>query len=217
MHLTALDIKHVVSLTLAHRLYSSLSNWLKLSDCLYLPNTFELAESQRGPPLQSVATFSISPLLASTKKLQVSAIVVPRVTCDLPTQPVHFNSKWGHLNDLHMADPSYGQPGRIDVLVGVDIYADVLLHGRRSGPPNTPVAFETKFGWVLAGKMGDLTIPSTTTSHHVVTISGYDVLRKFWEIEECPQDTSNYSPEERIVVRHFAENHTKNKDGCTTT
>ena len=120
--------------------------------------------SQRGPPLQSVATFSISPLLASTEKLHVSAIVVPRVTCDLPTQPVHFNSKWGHLNDLHLADPSYGRPGKIDILLGVDIYADVLLHGRRSGPPNTPVAFETKFGWVLAGKSGELAVPSNTTS-----------------------------------------------------
>ena len=133
MHLTALDIKHVVSLTLAHQLHSSLSDWLKLSDCLYLPNTFELAESlvclSVAHPLQSVATFSISPLLASTKKLQVSAIVVPRITCDLPTQPAHFNSKWGHLNDLHMADPSYGQPGRIDILVGVDIYADVMAGG----------------------------------------------------------------------------------------
>ena len=97
---------------------------------------------------------------------------------------MHFSSKWGHLNDLHLADPSYGRPGRVDVLLGVDIYADVLLHGRRSGPPNTPVAFEMKFEWVLAGKTGDLTITSTTTSHHVATISGDDVLRKFWEIED---------------------------------
>ena len=70
-----------------------------------------------------------------------------------------------------------------------------------------------KFGWVLAGKTGDLAIPSNTTSHHVTTISGDDVLRKFWEIEECPQDAQNYSPEERVVVCHFAENNIKNKNG----
>ncbi len=167
----------------------------------------------RGSSLQSVATLEISPLCCSGEKLQVSAIVVPRVTCDLPTQPVHFNTKWSHLNGLHLADPSFGQPSKVDILLGVDIYADVLLHGRRSGPRGTPAAFETKFGWVLTGKTEDLTIPSTAASHHVATTSGDDILRKFWEIEECPRVASNYSPEERAVVRHFAENHRRNKDG----
>ena len=56
----------------------------------------------RGSLLQSVATFAISPVISSTEKLQVSAIVVHRVTCNLPTKPVHFNTKWSNLNDLHL-------------------------------------------------------------------------------------------------------------------
>ena len=87
----------------------------------------------QGSPLQSVATFTILPLLSSTKKVLVSAIVVPRVTCDLPTQPVHFNAKWSHLNNLHLADPNFCQPNKIDILLGVDVYADVLLNGGRVG------------------------------------------------------------------------------------
>ena len=55
--------------------------------------------------------------------------------------------------------------------------------------------------------------PSSAVSHHVATISGDDTLRKFWEIEECPGTTPNYSPEECVVVRHFAENHKRSKDG----
>ena len=167
----------------------------------------------RGSPLQSVATLTISPLFSPTEKLTISAIVVPRVTCDLPTQPVHFDTKWSHLNGLHLSDPSFDQPGKIDILLGVDVYADVLLQGRRKGPPGTPVAFETKFGWVLAGKTEDPTTPSTVASHHAMILSGDDILRKFWEIEECPKVASNHSPEERAVVRHFAENHRKNEDG----
>ena len=165
----------------------------------------------RGSPLQSVAAFTISPLLASTEKLQVSEIVVPRVTCDLPTQPVNFNTKWNHLNNLHLEDSNFGQPNKVDILLGVDIYADVLLHGRRSRPPGTPVAFETKFEWVLTGKT-DIKTPSTVASHHVATISGDDILRKFWDIKECPRDASNYSPEERAVVRRLADNHKRNKN-----
>ena len=146
----------------------------------------------RGSPL------SISTLCPPVERLQISAIVVPRVTCDLPTQPVHLNAKWSHLNNLHLADPDFGQPNKIDILLGVDVYADVLLQGRRNGPPGTPTAFETKFGWVLTGKTDNI------AANHAITLSGDDILR---EIEECPRDVSNHSPEdspeERSVVRHY--------------
>jgi hypothetical protein len=40
------------------------------------------------------------------------------------------------------------------------------LHGRRTGPPGTPVAFETVFGWVLAGLTNQLSPEACATSHH---------------------------------------------------
>ena len=94
-----------------------------------------------------------------------------------------------------------------------DVYADVLLQGRRNGPPGTPTAFETSFGWVLTGKTDSLKFPSDIAAHHATILVGDDILRKFWEIEECPRNTSNHSPEERVVVRHFADPHKRNKDG----
>ena len=98
--------------------------------------------------LQSVATFNVFPVHNTAKSLSVSPIVVPRVTCDLPVQPIHFDPQWIHLKDLKLADPDLGRPGRIDILLGIDVYTDVLLQGRRSGPPGSPIAFETMFGWV---------------------------------------------------------------------
>ena len=59
---------------------------------------------------------------------------------------VPFNSEWNHLKRLQLADPEFGHPGRIDLLLGVDIFVDVLLSGRRFGQPGTPTAFETHFG-----------------------------------------------------------------------
>ena len=37
------------------------------------------------------------------------------------------------------------------MFLGVDIFAAVLLVGRCMDRPGSPVAFETKLGWVLAG------------------------------------------------------------------
>ena len=111
----------------------------------------------------------------------MSAVVVPRVTCDLPLQPVSLDSSWKHLEDIQLADPDFGRPGRIDVLLGVDIFVETLLQGWRIGPPGSPSAFETEFGWVLAGRL-DASSPSThVASHHASLTTRDDLLRRFWE------------------------------------
>ena len=167
-------------------------------------------------PLHSVINFDISPLHTKSDKINVSAVIIPRVTSDLPQQPVHHKSTWSHLHKLNLADPDFGRLGRIDILLGVDVYANIVLQGRRTGPPDAPVAFETKFGWVLAGKTGPISFSNhCVTVNHVSTISGDELLSKFWEVEETPKNRSmdSYSQEERLVIRHFKENHRKSKDG----
>ena len=93
-----------------------------------------IAGISHNSPLHSVSTFYISPTDSPNEKMPVTAVVVPRVTCDLPVQPTPFDSKWEHLSDLNLSDPDFGQPGRIDILLGVDIYTEVLLQGRINIP-----------------------------------------------------------------------------------
>ena len=83
----------------------------------------------------------------------ISALVVPRVVHDLPTIYVPLDNKWYHLSNIQLADPSFNVPGRIDLLLGVDIFTRILLDGRREGIPGSPVALETLFGWVLCGNV----------------------------------------------------------------
>lgn len=132
-------------------------------------------------PLSSVSTLEISSLYSPETKYALTAIIVPRVTCDLPLQPVHNSSNWSHISSLPLADPDFGTPGRIDLLLGADIYADVLLYGRRCGPPGTPTAFETRFGWVLTGKTQVRSYPtshSSVASHHSTYFACSGRLRK---------------------------------------
>ena len=164
-------------------------------------------------PVQSITTFDISAVRSSSKKIGVTAVVVPRVTCDLPLLPIPFNLKWNHLSNLRLADPTFNQPGKIDILLGVDVFVNVLLHGRRFGPPGSPVAFETEFGWVLAGEAESCAPADHVTTYHTALISGDDVLRKFWEIEEKPMNDSTLSPEERTVVHNFRDNHSRSDSG----
>ena len=70
--------------------------------------------------------------------MNVSAIVVPSVTCELPVSPISFDPSWNHVSGLTLADPKFGIPGRIDLLLGADIFSGVLRQGRRYGPLTRP-------------------------------------------------------------------------------
>ena len=162
---------------------------------------------------QFVATFNISPIHSPNQRINVSAIVVPRVTRDLPVSPISFNSKWSHLSDIQ-ADPTFGLPGRVDILLGVDVFSNVLLQGRRFGPSDSPVAFETLFGWVLAGRTGPQEISHDVVSHHIAVVTGDDLLRKFWEIEKSEISNTVLSSEEKLVLQHYQSNHYRTESGA---
>ena len=191
----------------------------RLAQSLCLPRTNQsakisgIAGLSHKSPVQSLATFSVSPVKPSAKKVNVTAVVVPQVTCDLPFHPIPFKAGWNHLSNLPLADPGFGSPGRIDILLGVDVFVDVLLHGRRAGPPGSPVAFETHFGWVLAGNTDSCAPTNRVATYHVSCITGDDILRQFWKIEEQPLSESNLTPEERSVVQHFKTNHCRTESG----
>lgn len=157
-----------------------------------------------------MSTIQITPVHRSDQKISFAAIVVPRVTSDLPLNPVSLRPEWTHLQNITLANADFDTPGRIDLLLGVDVYVDTVLHGRQHGPPNSPVAFNTIFGWVLAGR----TQPKTqhqVLSHHV-SVSDDDTLRRFWELEEmsCSESVSD---EEQGVVNHFKTSYRQKDDG----
>ncbi len=186
----------------------------RLVHCLHLPCSRQnarisgVAGLARTSALQSIAKFAICPVQSPSKWLDVAAVVTPRVTCDFPLHPVPFNPKWNHLSGISLADPDCGSPARIDLLLGVDVFVDVIRQGKRAGPPDSPVALETEFGWVLAGNTGTSS-PTHHVTHHVSVLTGDDILRKVWEIEEKPMTDAVLSPEERSVMQSFKLCHSR--------
>ena len=103
---------------------------------------------------RGAVSFTVSDVRGKGKQINVlDALVLPKVTTDMPANPVDSISQWKHLTGLDLADPEFGTPGRVDVLLGADYYGEILRHGRRWGPRGTPFAQKTCFGWVLAGPL----------------------------------------------------------------
>jgi hypothetical protein len=176
------------------------------------------ARPEKAPPT-SYVSFGVSSVRNPHDLVQVSALACPTVTSDLPIQPIPYDPRWHHLKGLSLADPRYGQPGKIDLLLGGEILSEIFLPGWRIGESYTPAGKLTKFGWVLTGRtsLAQPTVPKVAANHvaanHVATPALEETLRKFWEIEEVPHSELSQTPEERYVVKHFADNHSRTNHG----
>lgn len=118
------------------------------------------------------------------------AYVLISLTNKLPSHHIQ-SGEWHHINSLTLADPYYTQPGHVDVLIGADVYANIILPGLIKGNSNEPIAQNTVFGWILSGIVDQSEIrPSVhiTSLHSQLEIES--LVEKFWEIEEFPAEKS---------------------------
>ena len=71
----------------------------------------------------------------------VRVLVLTKITSSTPACLVSEQQNWNHFTGLSFADPNYGTPGFVDLLLGSDMFARVVLHGWKFGPSATPSAF----------------------------------------------------------------------------
>ena len=96
-----------------------------------------------GPVLYRVALTLQSRV--SDYSFGVSAFAINRITNLLPSFELH-NQHWDHLQDLQLADPEFLVPSDIDILLGADVYGELIQSEVRKGGPRDPVAQLTYFG-----------------------------------------------------------------------
>ncbi|XP_063539370.1 uncharacterized protein LOC134748506 [Cydia strobilella] len=101
-------------------------------------------------------------------------------------------SKWAEIEDLPLADPAYTTPGKVEILLGAEVYAEIILEGlikkRSEVGKGTMIAQNTMLGWIVSGQAvrgSETEVSARFTSLHV-HIQEDDLLRKFWEMENEP-------------------------------
>ena len=189
-----------------------LAQHLRLKRSTHFAEIAGIGGLMHHPRTHAAVQFGVSSLWDPSCIDGVRALVLPKVTTELPLHPVSRGDDWRHLSGIRLADPEFGTPGRIDVLLGADVFGKVLLHGRRSGICGSPIAIETTFGWVLTGAVG-MGSPAQVVSHHVSVLCGDELLRKFWEVEDVSSCGRSLTKEERAVVQHFEGNYRRDEQG----
>ncbi|GFT79755.1 hypothetical protein TNCV_3961211 [Trichonephila clavipes] len=62
----------------------------------------------------------------------VNALVVKELTCNLPNFIVS-KFDWPHINGLQLADPSFYISRPVDMILGADVFFDLILYGKYLG------------------------------------------------------------------------------------
>ncbi|XP_073961651.1 uncharacterized protein [Choristoneura fumiferana] len=144
--------------------------------------------------------------------LQIEAYVLAtRLTTELPSRTITTRpNAWQHLTGLDLADPSYYQPGRVDMLLGVDIYAHILKNNIIKGPPGSPCAQNTSLGWILFGDI----IDNSSENNIVVMHHNLDLdllVKNMWELESA--EKPELTAEEKLCENIYANTTTRTKEG----
>nr|CAI5846010.1 unnamed protein product [Callosobruchus analis] len=105
------------------------------------------------------------------------------------------------------------------MLIGADLFWDVICRGQIALGRNAPILQNTKFGWIVSGPLS-----KGETNEIYCNLSRInpidddeniqDLLKRFWEIEECLSDQPKLSEEEVACEEHFRKNTRQCKNGA---
>ncbi|XP_073950871.1 uncharacterized protein [Choristoneura fumiferana] len=132
----------------------------------------------------------------------------------MPSETLRMEN-WEHLKELQLADPTYNQPGHIDILLGVEVYNEVIQPGLVKGDSGSPIALKTHLGWILSGKVrvseGAKRLQPHVSLHLNVELN--TMLRKFWELETGEIETDKLTAEEKRAEELYEKTTTRDRDG----
>ncbi|VEN51227.1 unnamed protein product [Callosobruchus maculatus] len=116
----------------------------------------------------------------------VRAFVINEITDQLPQVAVddkHFRDFVG----LKLADEGFYIPGKIDGIIGAEIYSEIMGVNKVIGPGGSPVAVQTAFGYVVMGRVPVDTWNSVNTFFTLqADLPVEELVAKFWEVENVP-------------------------------
>ncbi|GFY13434.1 integrase catalytic domain-containing protein [Trichonephila clavipes] len=142
-------------------------------------------------------------------KKELNLLVVRRITDLTPSQII--NVSLDMPNEIKLADYKFNIPGKIDVLLGAEIFYELLRPGQIYCGDSRLRLQNTVFGYVVSGSVGD---EVRDNNIHCGLIRDSDLnttLRSFWELESIGVKNENCSSEEDVSLEMFKQRvHFKN-------
>ena len=153
----------------------------------------------------------------------VECFVLPTITDNVPAQSVNL-CDFTIPSHINLADPNFHEPAEIDMIIGADLFWDLLESGKISLGQGKPTLCQTKLGWLVCGSLhhvrhkgGCASASATPIKCNFLDVSSsHDIqtqLAQFWQLEEVGCQSSVYSEEEKQCEQHFIKNTSRSSDG----
>lgn len=161
--------------------------------------------------IEHTTELKIQSRIKNNFELRFNAFVVKQVTDVMPANHINIEN-WSHVQGLELADPTYHIPGQIDLLLGVNVYADILMSGVIRGDPGTPIAQQTHLGWIISGGQNERQEQNNIVSMHL-NVSLDRMLTRFWEIEAFDDNKNNLTSKEVRAEELYEKTVQRQSDG----
>lgn len=143
-------------------------------------------------------------------KVSMFCLVLKTISEQLPKTP--FDISQLDLAKFNLADPNFSKPAPIDMLIGADLFWDLIGSEQHSLGKNNPSLRSSKLGWLISGPLS--TYPKSSNHSNRPIMCNFllkednlpnlsDNLAKFWELENVPQ-AQPYTKDEKLCERLFA-------------
>ena len=148
------------------------------------------------------------------EELVTNAIVIKKITSRQPSALMPDGVR-DSFRYLILADPDFHKPGDIDILLGAELYSQIMADGPSIRYEGNPTAWPSIFGYILIGPVKSASNSLNTCaniSSCIVTNEERDLgslLEHFWKIEEIPSDSfasqENDKAESQFKSLHYRE------------
>ncbi|GFU78586.1 integrase catalytic domain-containing protein [Trichonephila clavipes] len=138
--------------------------------------------------------------------------LLPKITDAIPVSKLNISD----LNipaSIELADYNFHMPGQIDILIGSELFFEILNPEQYYLQEGNVILQNTKFGYLVTG-----TLPQSQQQANCCLISepSLDItVKKFFELESLPDDSKEItkSEEEIYCEEHFVSTYKRDKTG----
>ncbi|XP_062701721.1 uncharacterized protein LOC134285252 [Aedes albopictus] len=144
---------------------------------------------------------------------ELELLVAPKITSDMPEKAIDVTN-WNLPVHVELADPNFNKRGRIDMLLGAEIFWDLINAEKITLAENLPSLRSTELGWVIGGVISDQIPVIARTFCNVVQRDDLgDLLKRFWEIEGAEDLRRNSTASTDECIQHFRSTFQRMSDG----
>jgi hypothetical protein len=155
----------------------------------------------------------------------IQCFVLPVITDNVPARQVDLRNV-NIPSNISLADPNFHTPAEIDLIIGADVFWNLLGSDKITLGVGQPTLCSTQLGWLICGPINAGHLPtsyipicnftkfdSQSTSSRKSCEDIQNQLARFWQLEEIDHQASTNSQEENACEDYFSQTTTRLTDG----